>query len=170
MFSLKGLKDIGCEVDIPETSDTLVGNAQQKARFIWENYGVNCFADDTGLEVEALDMEPGVLSARYAGPQRNAHDNMALLLKKLDGSVNRKARFRTVICLIIEGNENLFEGVVEGEIALEACGGEGFGYDPIFRPDGYSISFAEMAIEEKNRISHRGKAIHLLTDFLSKLR
>lgn len=166
-FPLKGLMDIGCDVDIPETSDTLEGNARQKARYVWEHYGVNCFADDTGLEVEALNMEPGVMSARYAGPQKNALDNIALLQQRLEGIANRKARFRTVICLIIDGHEYLFEGIVEGEIVSQARGVEGFGYDPIFRPDGYAITFAEMAMDEKNKISHRGKAIQLLTEFLS---
>jgi XTP/dITP diphosphohydrolase len=166
VFSLKGLSDIGCTTDIPETSDTLEGNARQKAWYVWDNYKVNCFADDTGLEVEALNMEPGVLSARYAGAQKNPADNMALLLERLKGIDVRKARFRTVICLIIDGEEHLFEGIVEGEILEQPRGNEGFGYDPLFQPIGYAITFAEMAMDEKNRISHRGKAIQQLADFL----
>jgi len=166
MFPLMGLSDIGCTTDIPETSDTLEGNARQKAWYVWDNYKVNCFADDTGLEVEALNMEPGVLSARYAGAQKNPADNMALLLERLKGIDVRKARFRTVICLIIDGEEHLFEGIVEGEILEQPRGNEGFGYDPLFQPQGYAITFAEMAMDEKNRISHRGKAIQQLADFL----
>lgn len=165
-FPLKGLSDIGCTSDIPETSDTLEGNARQKAWYVWDNYKVNCFADDTGLEVEALNMEPGVFSARYAGAQKNPADNMALLLERLKGMDVRKARFRTVICLIIDGEEHLFEGIVEGEILEHPRGHEGFGYDPLFQPQGYAITFAEMAMDEKNRISHRGKAIQQLADFL----
>ncbi len=165
-FPLKGLSDIGCTTDIPETSDTLEGNARQKAWYVWDNYKVNCFADDTGLEVEALNMEPGVLSARYAGAQKNSADNMALLLERLKGMDVRKARFRTVICLIIDGVEHLFEGIVEGEILEQPRGNEGFGYDPLFQPQGYAITFAEMQMDEKNRISHRGKAIQQLADFL----
>jgi XTP/dITP diphosphohydrolase len=144
----------------------LEGNARQKAWYVWDNYKVNCFADDTGLEVEALNMEPGVLSARYAGAQKNPADNMALLLERLKGIDVRKARFRTVICLIIDGEEHLFEGIVEGEILEQPRGNEGFGYDPLFQPIGYAITFAEMAMDEKNRISHRGKAIQQLADFL----
>ena len=163
---LKGLPDIGCTTDLPETSDTLEGNAQQKARYVWDHFKVNCFADDTGLEVTALNMEPGVYSARYAGEQRNSSDNMQLLLENLKPHADRSARFRTVICLIIEGEEFLFEGMVQGSIRQTPSGNEGFGYDPIFEPVGYAITFAEMSLEEKNVISHRGKAITALRDFL----
>jgi len=166
---LKGLHDIGCTTDLPETSDTLEGNARQKARYVWEHFGVNCFADDTGLEVFALDMAPGVYSARYAGGQRSSTDNMRLLLENLKNQSDRSARFRTVICLILEGEEYLFEGTVQGTIRPEPSGTEGFGYDPVFEPSGYAITFAEMSIEEKNTISHRGKAIAALRDFLASL-
>jgi len=166
---LKGLHDIGCTTDLPETSDTLEGNARQKARYVWEHFGVNCFADDTGLEVFALDMAPGVYSARYAGEQRSSTDNMRLLLENLKNQSDRSARFRTVICLILEGEEYLFEGTVQGTIRHEPNGTEGFGYDPVFEPSGYAITFAEMSIEEKNIISHRGKAIAALRDFLASL-
>ena len=166
---LKGLHDIGCTTDLPETSDTLEGNARQKARYVWEHFGVNCFADDTGLEVFALDMAPGVYSARYAGGQRSSTDNMRLLLENLKNQSDRSARFRTVICLILEGEEYLFEGTVQGTIRPEPSGTEGFGYDPVFEPSGYAITFAEMSIEEKNIISHRGKAIAALRDFLASL-
>jgi XTP/dITP diphosphohydrolase len=164
---LKGLHDIGCTTDLPETSDTLEGNARQKARYVWDNYRMSCFADDTGLEVTALVMAPGVYSARYAGDQRNSADNMRLLLENLQNQSDRSARFRTVICLILEGEEYLFEGMVQGTIRPEPSGTDGFGYDPVFEPTGYAITFAEMSIEEKNTISHRGKAIAALRDFLS---
>ncbi len=164
---LKGLHDIGCTTDLPETSDTLEGNARQKARYVWDNYRVSCFADDTGLEVTALNMAPGVYSARYAGDHRNSADNMRLLLDNLQNQSDRSARFRTVICLILEGEEYLFEGMVQGTIRPEPSGTEGFGYDPVFEPSGYAITFAEMSVEEKNIISHRGKAIAALRDFLS---
>jgi len=166
-FKLKGLKSIGCLEEIPETGDTLEENARMKARYVWEKYGVNCFADDTGLEVESLGGAPGVLSARYAGPQRNTNDNMALLLSNLRDKSNRRARFRTVICLIENGAEQLFEGKVTGSIIEEGRGLEGFGYDPIFLPDGFEKTFAEMNMEEKNTISHRGRAISALAEFLS---
>lgn len=164
---LKGLHNIGCTTDLPETSDTLEGNARQKARYVWDNYRVNCFADDTGLEVMALNMAPGVYSARYAGDQRNSADNMRLLLENLQNQLDRSARFRTVICLILEGEEYLFEGTVQGTIRHEPSGTDGFGYDPVFEPSGYAITFAEMSVEEKNIISHRGKAIAALADFLA---
>lgn len=168
VFDVKGLDFIGCEEDIPETADTLEGNALQKARFVAQKYGVNCFADDTGLEVEALNNRPGVYSARYAGPQRDANDNMELLLSELEGQSNRRARFRTVIALILDGNEHLFEGVVEGEIMYTKTGKEGFGYDPIFKARGFEISFAEMTLEQKNRVSHRARATQKLIEFLTK--
>ena len=168
-FKILSLSEIGCSEDIPETSPTLEGNALQKAQYIFDNYGYNCFADDTGLEVEALNMKPGVYSARYAGPHRNAEDNMQKLLFELDKINNRKARFRTVISLIINSSEYFFEGIVEGEILNSKKGAKGFGYDPVFRPDGYVESFAEMAMNEKNKISHRGRAVEKLIDFLKKL-
>ena len=168
-FELLSLKAIECFEDIPETSPTLEGNASQKAHYIYEKYGVNCFADDTGLEVEAINMEPGVYSARYAGPQRDANDNMEKLLSVLDKINNRKARFRTVISLIINGEETLFEGIVNGKILTERNGDEGFGYDPIFQPDGYEESFAQMDMTVKNTISHRGRAVENLISYLKKL-
>lgn len=162
------LKDIHCEADIPETVDTLEGNAKLKAEYIHAHYGLDCFADDTGLEVEALGGAPGVYSARYAGG--DGHDseaNMKKLLAELDGKVNRKAQFRTVICLM-EGEEiHLFEGIVKGEIIREKRGASGFGYDPVFVPEGHTETFAEMGAEEKNKISHRARAVQRLCDFLS---
>jgi XTP/dITP diphosphohydrolase len=168
-IELLSLKDIDCDDDIPETAPTLEGNAILKAHFVFENYNVNCFADDTGLEIEALNNEPGVFSARYAGPQKEAIDNMNLVLEKLENQTNRKARFRTVICLIINGKQYLFEGIVKGEITLNKSGGKGFGYDPIFKPDGFNKTFAEMTIAEKNEISHRGIAVKKLIEFLKTL-
>jgi XTP/dITP diphosphohydrolase len=165
-FELVSLGDIGCTEDIAETSKTLEGNASQKAHYIYDNYGLNCFADDTGLEVEALNMAPGVYSARYAGPQRNSIDNMNRLLAELDKIKNRKARFRTVISLIINGNEMLFEGIVDGEILHQPIGQLGFGYDPVFKPVGFSTSFAEMDLVLKNSISHRGRAFEKLIHYL----
>lgn len=164
--------DHGITEDIPENQPTLEGNALQKARYIYEKTGLNCFADDTGLEVEALGGEPGVFSARYAavngaGEGHASADNMALLLRRLEGQQNRRARFRTVIALIRNGEEHLFEGIVNGEITLEKSGTEGFGYDPVFRPEGYAVTFAEMAPELKNRISHRGRATARLIEFLN---
>lgn len=162
------LKDIHCEADIPETADTLEGNAKLKAEYIHAHYGLDCFADDTGLEVEALGGAPGVYSARYAGG--DGHDseaNMKKLLAELDGKANRKAQFRTVICLM-EGEEiHLFEGIVKGEIIREKRGASGFGYDPVFVPEGHTETFAEMGAEEKNKISHRARAVQRLCDFLS---
>lgn len=168
-FNILSLTEIGCDEDIPETSPTLEGNASQKARYIFEKYGYNCFADDTGLEVDALHMEPGVFSARYAGPQRDAEDNMQKLLFELDEINNRKARFRTVISLIINNRETIFEGIVNGEILNAKQGEMGFGYDPIFKPNGFQASFAEMEMMDKNKISHRGRAIEKLIDYLKKL-
>lgn len=163
---LLGLGDIGCNDELPETQATLEGNARQKARYVYEKFGVSCFADDTGLEVEALNGAPGVYSARYAGPSCRAEDNMAKLLNELKGKANRKARFRTVICLVLEGEVHYFEGIAEGEITLEKSGAEGFGYDPIFMPTGHSHTFAEMTLDEKNVISHRAKAVEKLATFL----
>lgn len=166
-FEIVSLKDIGCNEELPETGDTLDHNAFQKARFVKENYGVDCFADDTGLEVDSLNGDPGVYSGRYAGDPRSDERNIKLLLKNLKGKEDRKARFRTVIGLILEGKEYAFEGIASGEIIEEKIGGGGFGYDPIFRPDSYSRTFAELTIEEKNQISHRGKAVKALIEFLS---
>ena len=160
------LKDIQCEDDIPETALTLEGNASLKSLYVVSKFGVNCFADDTGLEVEALDGRPGVFSARYAGSQKNADDNMQLVLSELSEKTNKKARFRTVISLIIEGEEHLFEGIVEGTIIDEKRGAEGFGYDTIFMPENESKTFAEMSLEEKNRYSHRVRALAKMIDFL----
>jgi XTP/dITP diphosphohydrolase len=165
---VKSLKDIGCFDDIPETAETLEGNAIQKAEFIAQKFHVNCFADDTGLEVAALNGEPGVFSARYAGETKNADANMDLLLNKLKNESNRNAQFRTAIALIINGELHTFEGKVEGEIRKEKSGTGGFGYDPIFEPENRGITFAEMELTEKNKISHRGRAIEKMISFLKK--
>ncbi len=167
-FKILSLDDIGCREDIAETAETLEGNASIKSHYIFDNYGKNCFGDDTGLEVEALDGRPGVYSARYGGPGHDHEKNMDRVLAELNGTDNRKARFRTVISLIIDGKEYQFEGCVSGEIMTERHGDKGFGYDPIFRPNGYHTSFAEMDLEEKNKISHRGKAMAKLLEFLQK--
>ncbi len=165
-FELLGLKDIGCEEGLAEDQGTLEGNSLQKAQYVHDQYGVNCFADDTGLEVEALDSEPGVYSARYAGSHRSNADNMALVMKKLENATDRSAQFRTVVTLIIDGQQTQFEGVAKGTIIKEQRGSEGFGYDPIFVPDGYDQTFAEMTQAQKNQISHRGKAVEKLVEFL----
>ena len=165
-MELLSLKDINCHADIPETADTLEGNAHQKAMYIYENYGMDCFADDTGLEVDALNGAPGVFSARYAGDGHDSEANMQKLLKELKGNENRKAQFRTAICLIMEGKEYLFEGIVKGAIIEEKRGGAGFGYDPIFVPEGYEQTFAELGNEIKNTISHRARAVEKLCKFL----
>lgn len=162
------LEDIGCLEEIPETAPTIEGNAIQKANYITEKYGYSCFADDTGLEVETLHNEPGVYSARYAGEQKNANDNMAKLLHNLSAKTNRKAQFKTVICLNLNGNQYLFEGIIKGEIIHEKRGSAGFGYDPIFIPNGYSNTFAEMSMSEKSKISHRGLAVEKLVTFLKQ--
>jgi XTP/dITP diphosphohydrolase len=167
-YKIISLKELGCEVDIPETADTFAGNALIKARYLYENYHIDCFADDTGLEVDALGGQPGVHSARYAG-NHDSEANMEKLLYELKEKKDRNAQFRTVIALIINGEENLFEGIVRGRIATERHGKEGFGYDPIFIPDGYSESFAEMGVSAKNLISHRGKAIRKLIDYLNNI-
>ena len=167
-FEIVSLADIHCFEDIPETSDTLVGNAILKANFITEKYGLDCFADDTGLEVAALNNEPGVYSARYAGENNNAEANMNKLLKNVENNPNRKAQFKTVIALNIQGKQFIFEGICEGTILTEKRGKSGFGYDPIFMPDGFKTSFAEMDMNEKGNISHRGKAIEKLVTFLNK--
>ena len=165
-FEIIGLQDIGCQEDIPETQPTIEGNALQKARYVVDNYDVNCFAEDTGLEIESLNMAPGVYSARYAGEQRSSEDNMNLVLEKLKNQDNRKARFKTVVALIIDGEEFTFEGIVNGKIAFEKTGKDGFGYDPIFLPEDQKISFAEMGSAEKNEISHRGRAVRKLIAWL----
>lgn len=163
------LKDIQCDVDIPETADTLEGNAVLKAEYIYRHYGLDCFADDTGLEVEALNGAPGVYSARYAGGEgHDSEANMRKLLAEMEGKTNRKAQFRTAICLIEGGAEHLFEGVVKGEIIEEKRGASGFGYDPVFMPEGYTETFAEMGSEEKNRISHRARAVQALCTYLNR--
>ena len=167
-IELLSLKDINCLEEIREDQQTLEGNAAQKAQYVYEHYHVNCFADDTGLEVDALNNQPGVYSARYAGLQRSDGDNMALLLENLKGETNRNARFRTVICLIIDGQQHSFEGIAKGKIAVNHSGDKGFGYDPIFIPEGENRTFAQMAMDEKNKISHRGKAVNQLVDFLAK--
>lgn len=163
------LSDIQCYDDIPETADTLEGNALQKARYIHTHFKTDCFADDTGLEVKALNGAPGVYSARYAGPGHDSKANMRKLLAALDGERDREARFRTVIALILDGKEYLFEGIVNGHIIKEKKGSAGFGYDPIFVPDGYSQTFAELGDDIKNRISHRAMATHKLAEFLSNI-
>lgn len=168
-FKLLSLREINCFDDIPETADTLEGNAAIKAHYIWDKFGKNCFADDTGLEVEALDGRPGVYSARYAGEEQNSVANVTKLLMELEGKDNRKARFRTVICLILGGNEFYFEGIVDGHITLERKGTEGFGYDPVFQPEGFPITFAEMDMAAKSKISHRGRATELLIAYLKSL-
>lgn len=162
------LKDIGCDTDIPETADTLEGNASLKAHYIYEHYGMDCFADDTGLEVEALDGAPGVYSARYAGEGHDSEANMRKLLVNLKEITDRKAQFRTVISLIEQGEEHQFEGIVKGCILEEKRGDLGFGYDPIFQPEGYDRSFAELGNDIKNRISHRARAVALLCNYLSE--
>lgn len=167
-MELLSLKDIQCNADIPETADTLEGNARQKAQYIYNNYGMNCFADDTGLEVEALNGAPGVFSARYAGDGHDSEANMQKLLQELEGKENRKAQFRTAICLIMNGEEYLFEGIVKGEIIEEKRGGAGFGYDPIFVPEGYDLTFAELGNDIKNTISHRARAVEKLCSFLKE--
>ena len=162
---LKSLNDIACFDDIPETGSTFEENAGQKSRYIFDRYHCDCFADDSGLEIDALNGEPGVYSARYSG-SRDFEQNMQLVLDRLEGQKNRTARFRTVISLILNGKEHLFEGSIEGKITLQRSGTKGFGYDPIFQPDDYEISFAEMDAAEKNRISHRAIAVAKLISFL----
>ncbi|MBR5849721.1 MAG: non-canonical purine NTP diphosphatase [Alistipes sp.] len=167
-FELVTPRMCGVEEDIPETSDTLEGNASQKSHYLYEKTGLDCFADDTGLEVEALDGAPGVHSARYATDGHDFQANNRLLLKNMEGKENRRARFRTVISLIEGGEEHLFEGIVEGRIIDHESGSEGFGYDPLFVPDGFDRTFAEMTAEEKNAVSHRGRAVRKLVEYLHK--
>lgn len=163
------LADIHCHDEIPETADTLEGNALQKAQYIQDKFGLDCFADDTGLEVEALDNAPGVYSARYAGPGHDSEANMQKLLQEMEGKTNRKARFRTVIALIIGDKQYCFSGIVNGTITTEKKGENGFGYDPIFIPKGYEQTFAELRDSVKNKISHRAKAVEQLDHFLANL-
>lgn len=165
-YELVTPRQCGIDEEIPETAETLEGNARQKARYLFERTGLDCFADDTGLEVEALNGAPGVHSARYATDGHDFAANNRLLLKNLAGEENRRARFRTVICLIEQGQEHLFEGIVEGRIIDHEAGSEGFGYDPLFVPEGFDHTFAEMSAEQKNGISHRGRAVRKLVDYL----
>lgn len=167
-YEIISLKELGCHDNIPETQDTLEGNALQKARYIHKKYGVNCFADDTGLEIKALNNAPGVYSARYAGDAHDSETNMEKVLRQMKGISQREARFRTVITLILNNRIHSFEGIIEGEILSSKQGESGFGYDPIFRPKGHSLSFAEMSLADKNKISHRGQAIQKLVKFLQK--
>lgn len=168
IVDIRSLAEMGLEGDIPETADTLQGNALQKAQWVYDRTGMDCFADDTGLEVEALGGAPGVYSARYAGEHCSFDDNIDKLLAALDGEINRRADFRTVICLIENGEPRYFEGRVDGVILTERYGKEGFGYDPVFLPDRFAVSFAEMPLEVKNSISHRGRAVQALVEYLSE--
>lgn len=167
-FQILNLKDIDCRDELPETAETLEGNALMKAQFLYDKYGLNCFADDTGLEVEALGGRPGVYSARYAGAENDAQKNMDKLLGELQATINRKARFRTVVALIEQGKPTYFEGVVEGQITEQKSGNTGFGYDPIFIPNGYTQTFAELGDDIKNKISHRALAIQKLSEYLKQ--
>lgn len=167
-FLVLGLKEINCEEELPETGNTLEANALQKAAYVFNNYGIICFADDTGLEVEALDNAPGVYSARYAGPQRDNEENIDLLLKNLKNKTNRKAQFRTVVCWKNADEAFYFEGIVKGEITEARRGNAGFGYDAVFVPEGFNKTFAEMKMEEKNQLSHRAKAVKKLITFLKE--
>lgn len=167
-INLQTLTDVNFSGDIPETENTLQGNALLKARFVTTNFNLDCFADDTGLEIEALNGEPGVYSARYAGEEKSSEKNLQKVLQKLKGIENRNAQFRTVIALIIDGVEYLFEGVVKGKITTEQKGNDGFGYDPIFVPEGFDKTFAEMTLQEKNEISHRAIAVRKLAEFLNE--
>ena len=174
-FTLIMPKELGLTEEIPEDGDTLVKNAVQKAEYLWNRFGKNCFADDTGLEVDALGGAPGVYTARYAGPDKGSDANMEKLLSELaaieakEGKISRAARFRTVVALIINGETKIFEGVMEGDIARKRSGSEGFGYDPVFIPQGYSCTIAEISLDEKNAISHRGKAMRALAQYLNTL-
>jgi len=165
-FTVLSLFNIGCTQELPETQDTLEGNSLQKAQFVFDRYTIPCFADDSGLEVDALNGAPGVYSARYAGEKRNSEDNVTLLLKNMIGEVSRDARFRTVITLVEMGGIHSFVGEISGTITNERRGNQGFGYDPVFQPNGYTQTFAEMSLEQKNKISHRAIAIGKLSEFL----
>ena len=166
-YKILSLKDINCFEEIPETSDTIKGNASQKSHYIFDKFGIDCFADDTGLEIEVLDGRPGVYSARYAGEEHNFEKNMNKVLAEMRELTNRKARFKTVISLIINGEERFFKGIINGVILNEKRGKKGFGYDPIFQPIGYNLTFAEMPLEEKNKISHRAIAVRNLINYLN---
>lgn len=166
-IKLLSLKNIGCFEDIPETQNTIEGNAIQKAAYVKQHYGYDCFADDTGLEVEALNGAPGVYSARYAGEQRNANDNTNKLLEELKHKINRNAQFKTVIALQLDNKQHTFTGICKGKITTEKHGEKGFGYDPVFKPNAYKQTFAQMDLNLKNSIGHRGKAIKLLVEFLN---
>jgi len=167
-YEVLNLQDIGCEEDIPETAETFEGNASLKSKYVLENFKLDCFADDSGLEVAALNNEPGIYSARYSG-SRDSLENIQLVLQKLEGQNNRKARFKTVISLMLNGENHIFEGVINGKITEGLSGSKGFGYDPIFQPDGYDITFAEMDMSEKNKISHRAIALNKMIEFLNNL-
>ena len=169
-YEILSLRDINCDVDIPETASTLEGNAEIKVRYIKEHFGYDCFADDTGLEVDALNGAPGVFSARYAGQEHDSLKNMDLLLKNMSDKTDRKARFRTVIALLIDNQLTLMDGVVEGEITLQPQGDNGFGYDPIFSPEGFDVSFAQMDSSIKNKISHRARATEKLIEYLNQIK
>lgn len=169
-YEILSLRDINCDVDIPETASTLEGNAEIKVRYIKEHFGYDCFADDTGLEVDALNGAPGVFSARYAGPENDSLKNMNLLLKNMSDKTDRKARFRTVIALLIDNQLTLMDGVVEGEITLQPQGDNGFGYDPIFSPKGFDVTFAQMDSSIKNKISHRARATEKLIEYLNQIK
>lgn len=164
-YHLLALNELNFNEDIPETADTLEGNARLKANYIYQIHKIDCFADDTGLEVDALDGAPGVYSARFAGPEQDANANLNLLMKKMEGVGNRKAKFRTIICLILKGQYYTFEGRVDGHLLETTAGKGGFGYDPVFIPEGYNRTFAEMSMEEKNKISHRARAVDKLIQF-----
>ena len=168
-IKILSLEEIGCYEEIPETADTIEGNAILKANYVTEKYGYDCFADDTGLEVTVLNGDPGVYSARYAGEQRDANDNMNKLLEALSEKLDRSAQFKTVIALNLKGKQSLFTGIAKGTITLNKTGNQGFGYDPIFQPENYSETFAELSSEVKNKISHRGKATRQLIDFLNSI-
>lgn len=168
-WTLRNLHDLGQTEEIPETADTLQGNALQKAQYVYDKYHLSCFADDTGLEVEALNGAPGVYSARYAGEHCSFADNVNKLLHEMQGKNNRRACFKTVVALILDGKTHFFEGRVDGTIIESPRGGEGFGYDPVFVPDGFSETFAEMSAEQKNKISHRGRAMAKLIEFLQNI-
>lgn len=166
-FQLRTLKEIGCLDDIPETGHTFRDNASQKSHYIWDRFQMDCFSDDSGLEVDALNGEPGVYSAHYSG-SRDSEENLQLVLSKMGGISKRSARFKCIISIILDGKEHFFEGSVEGEITNSRSGSEGFGYDPIFKPEGYDISFAEMSADQKNEISHRARAVEKLVAFLNQ--
>ena len=165
-FNVVGLSDLGCFEEIPETAETLEENALAKARFVFEKYGLACFADDTGLEVDTLNGKPGIYSARYAGEPSNSFNNVRKILKEMDEMSNRKAQFRTVIALIEQGEATYFEGIIKGQIGREVKGNNGFGYDPVFMPNGYKLTFGELSNEEKNKISHRAVAMDKFIEFL----